>query len=102
MTLSYAKSLGPVKLTGGYIYYALGGTPPTGSRSDATDSQEVFVSATFDTILNPTLSVYREIANSPAWYFNFGISHSQPIVDKITLDLAASAGYYYSDTNDLV
>jgi Zn-dependent M28 family amino/carboxypeptidase len=60
----------------------------------------VFASATLDTILSPTLSVYREIAHTPAWYVNFGISHSQPIVDKITLDLAASAGYYYSDDSD--
>ena len=105
LTLSYAKTLGPVKLTGGYIYYALGGTPPAGSsdiNASSLDSQEVFVSATLDTILSPTLSVYREIAHSPAWYVNLGISHSQPIVDKITLDLAASAGYYYSDTTNMV
>jgi len=91
LTFSYAKTLGPVKLTGGYIYYALDGTD---------DTQELFVSATLNTILNPTLSVYRDIASAPAWYINFGISHSQPIVDKITLDLAASAGYYYSDDDD--
>ena len=105
LTLSYAKSLGPVKLTGGYIYYALGGTPPAGSsdvNASSLDSQEVFASATFDTILSPTLSIYREIAHSPAWYVSFGVSHSQPIVDKITLDLAASAGYYYSDTSNMV
>jgi hypothetical protein len=91
LTLSYAKTFGMVKLTGGYIYYALDGVQ---------DSQEVFASVGLDTILNPTLSVYREIAHLPAWYVNFGISHSQPIVDKITLDLAASAGYYYSDDSD--
>ena len=104
-TLSYAKALGPVKLTGGYIYYALGGTPPVGSQdlnASSLDSQEVFASATLDTILSPTLSIYREIAHAPAWYVNFGISHSQPIVDKITLDLGASAGYYYSDNNGMV
>jgi len=103
LTLSYAKALGPVKLTGGYIYYALGGTPPAGSQdinASTLDSQEVFASVGIDTILSPTLSVYREIAHSPAWYVNFGISHSQPIIDKITLDLGASAGYYYSDNND--
>ena len=93
MTLSYAKTLGMFKLSGGYIYYALDGLQ---------DSQEVFASVGLDTILNPTLSVYREIAHYPAWYFNFGISHSQPIVDKITLDLAASAGYYYSDTDNML
>ena len=105
ITLSYAKTLGPVKLTGGYMYYGLGGTPVAGSQdidSITPDSQEVFVSATIATILSPTLSVYREIAHTSAWYVNFGISHSQPIVDKITLDMAASAGYYYSEDSDFV
>jgi hypothetical protein len=105
LTLSYAKAFGPVKLTGGYIYYALGGTPPAGSQdinASSLDSQEVFASVTLDTILSPTLSVYREIAHAPAWYVNFGISHSQPIYEKITLDLGASAGYYYSDNNGMV
>lgn len=88
LTLSYSKTLGMAKLTGGYLYYGL----------DAiTDSQEVFGSVTLNTILSPTLSVYREIAHLPAWYVSLGVSHSQELVDKITLDLAASAGYYYSD-----
>ena len=91
LTLAYGKDLGPVKLNGGFIYYAL----------DAVqDSQELFVSATLNTILNPTLSVYREIAHVPAWYVSLGISHSQELVNKITLDLAASVGYYYSDDDD--
>ncbi len=93
-TLSYAKTLGMFKLSGGYIYYAL--------SLASKDSQEVFASVGLDTILSPTLTIYREIASSPAWYFNLGISHSQPIYEKITLDLAASAGYYYSDTDAMV
>ncbi len=88
LTLSYSKTLGIAKLTGGYIYYALDGL---------TDSQEVFGSLSLTTILNPTISVYKEIAHLPAWYVSVGISHSQELVNKITLDLAASAGYYYSE-----
>jgi hypothetical protein len=90
-TLSYSKTLGMVKLTGGYIYYAL---------DSMQDSQELFASATLNTLLSPTLTIYREIAHAPAWYLNFGLSHSLPVVDKITFDLAASAGYYYSDDDD--
>ena len=88
LTLSYSKTFGIAKLTGGYIYYALDGL---------TDSQEVFGSLSLGTILNPTISVYKEIAHLPAWYVSVGISHSQELVNKITLDLAASAGYYYSE-----
>ncbi len=88
LTLSYAKTLGIAKFTGGYIYYGL---------DSLTDSQEIFASVSIATILNPTISVYREIAHLPAWYINVGVSHSQELVNKITLDLAASAAYYYSD-----
>lgn len=88
LTLSYAKTFGIAKVTGGYAYYALDGL---------TDSQEVFASFGLSTILNPTISVYREIAHTPAWYVSVGVSHSQELVNKITLDVAASAGYYYSD-----
>ncbi len=88
ITLSYSKDVGMTTLTGGYIYYGL---------DSVTDSQELFASVALNTILKPTITVYREIAHTPAWYINIGISHSQPIYEKITLDLAASAGYYYSD-----
>lgn len=88
LTLSYSKTLGIAKLTGGYIYYGLDGL---------TDSQEIYASVSLATILNPTISVYREIAHLPAWYISVGVSHSQELVNKITLDLAASAGYYSSD-----
>jgi len=88
LTLSYAKTFGITKLTGGYIYYGLDGL---------TDSQEVFGSVGLTTILNPTISIYREIASMPAWYVNFGISHSLEVVNKITFDMAASGGYYFSD-----
>ncbi len=88
LTLSYATTLGPVKVGGGYIYYGLDGL---------TDSQEVYGSVGLNTLLNPTITVYREIAHTPAWYVNVGISHSQELVKDITLDAAASAGYYHSD-----
>ena len=88
ITLSYSKTLEIIKLTGGYIYYGL---------DSLTDSQEVFGSVGLTTLLNPTISIYREIAHLPAWYVNVGVSHSLELVDKITLDLAASAGYYISD-----
>ncbi len=88
LTLSYSHSIGIVGLTGGYIYYALDGL---------TDSQEVYGSVSLDTILSPTITVYREIAHLPSWYINVGVSHSQPITGEITLDAAASVSYYHSD-----
>ncbi len=90
-TLSYSKNLGLVTVGGGYIYYALDGTQ---------DSQELFATTTLNTLLNPTLSIYREIAHNSSWYLNLGLSQSIPVIDKITFDMGASAGYYYSDNNN--
>ena len=91
MTLSYGKTFGMVNAGVGYIYYGLDGI---------TDSQEVYLSLSLDTLLSPTLTVYREIAHLPSWYISLGISHSIELGKKITLDLSGSAGYYYSDSDD--
>jgi hypothetical protein len=93
MTLSYGKSFGIVNLGVGYIYYGLDGVD---------DSQEIYLSVGVDTLLSPTLTVYREIAHLPSWYISFGISHSIELMKKITLDLAGSVGYYYSEDDDFV
>ena len=100
MTLSYDKELGPVCLGVGYIYYGLAGVDD--NDNDLDDLEEIYLSIGIDTILSPTLTVYREIAHAPAWYFSFGLSHSFELPKDITLDLAGSVGYYYSnDADDL-
>ncbi len=93
LTLSYTHEFGPVKLTGGYIYYALEGVD---------DSQELFLKIGGNFLLSPTLSIYREIANYPGWYLNLGVSHSINLTKEITLDLGASIGYQISDTDKIV
>ena len=93
MTLSYDKSFGMVSLGVGYIYYAL----------DAIDdSQEIYLSVGLDTLLSPSLTVYREISHLPSWYISLGISHSFELPKEITLDLGGSVGYYASDDDDFV
>lgn len=92
-TLSYGKSFGSVSLEGGYIYYGLDGMD---------DSEELYLSVGFDTILSPTLTVYREISHLPCWYFSFDLSHSFELPKDITLDIGGSVGYYYSDDSDFV
>ncbi len=88
MTLSYSRSLGMVDLTGGYIYYGL---------DNADDTQEVYLSAALNTLLTPTLSIYRDIDHLPGWYVTLGISHSIPVKDDISLDLGAQIGYLSAD-----
>ncbi|MCX5865558.1 MAG: hypothetical protein NTW42_10920 [Deltaproteobacteria bacterium] len=84
MTLSYGWEMGPVAYSVGYIYYSL---------DSAHDSQEFFASAALNTILKPTLTVYRDTDFYPGWYTTLGISHSFPVKDEITLDLGAQVSY---------
>lgn len=93
LTLSYTRKLGPLSLTGGYIYYSL---------DNADDSQELFLKMAGDVLFIPTLSIYREMANYPGWYFNLGLSHSLNLTKEITLDLGASVGVQISDTDKIV
>lgn len=85
LTLSYTHVIDKLSLTGGYIYY---GTDYT------AETEEVFVTLTYDTLLKPTLSVYRDINEYGGTYFNLSIAHSFPVYKEITLDLGASAGYF--------
>lgn len=91
LTLSYGRKIGPVNARLGYIYYGL----------DAVDdSQEVFISVGLDTLLSPTLTVYREIAHYPGWYYLLGISHAFKLTEIATLNLAASVSYLKGEDVD--
>jgi len=93
-TVSYSKKLGILQVTPGYIYYALGA--PYAGGAAPLDSQELFVTLGLDTILSPTLTVYKEIAHYHQWYFLLGASHTIEFNKMISLKLAASASYLIS------
>ncbi len=88
MTMSYAWAMGPVNFSTGYTYYAM---------DSATDTQEVYLSATLDTLLKPTLKIYRDIDHYAGWYLSLGVSHAVPITGEINLDLGAQVGYLAAD-----
>ncbi len=90
LTLSYDKSFGMVGLGVGYIYYGLEGQ----------DSQELYVSVGLDTLLAPTLTIYRDYDAFDSWYLLFGISHSFELTDELSLDLGGSVSYYDYDDMD--
>lgn len=89
MTLSYDWSFDTVSMGVGYIYYALEGE----------DSQEAYLSIALDTILAPSLTIYRDFDTFPGFYYSLGIGHSIPIGD-MSLDLSAAIGYYDVDYCD--
>jgi hypothetical protein len=53
-----------------------------------------------DTLLTPTLTIYRDYDAFDSWYLLLGISHSFELTDELSLDLAGSVSYYdYDDTD---
>jgi len=93
-TFGYNKNLGPVTVEGGYIWYALSG---------AYDSHELYVSGTLNTILNPKLTIYREIGHYPGTYITLGVSQDVPIGSYVgmgNMDLHLGAKISYLASND--
>ncbi len=88
LTLSYDGTVEKIKYGGGYIYYGL---------DSVTDSQEVYVYFGLATLLNPKLTVCRDIDAMPGWYITAEVSHSLPISGDVTLDLGARAAYHSVD-----
>lgn len=88
-TLSYDGSLKMVDYGVGYIYYGFG--------DGIEDTQEIYVSAALQTLLSPTLTVYRDIDVGPSTYITLDVSHSFPVTEKYSLDLGAQVSYYDFD-----
>jgi hypothetical protein len=86
--LSYTHNIGKLALSGGVWYYG---------TQYMDDTEELFVSATYDVISKPTLVVYRDINAFPATYINLSLAHSVPVGHGITADFGASAGYLAGD-----
>jgi hypothetical protein len=93
-TVSYSHKFGIVQVTPGYIYYALGA--PYAGGTAPLDSQELFLTVGLDTILSPTVTVYKEIDHYRQWYFLLGFSQTIEFNKIISLKLAASASYLLS------
>lgn len=98
LTLCYSKAFGIVNAGVGYIYYGLGAANPGGIKPP--DSQEVFAAIGLSTLLNPTLTVYKEVDHYKQWYALLGISHTFELNKTFSLKLAASASYLKSDYAD--
>ena len=84
LTLSYSFSKNKFNFSGGYIYYALEG---------AHDTQELFFSAAYDVLLNPTLVLYYDYDEGQGAFIIASIDHSFDLGKNIPLDVGASASY---------
>jgi len=89
LTLSYDGSAGIVGYGAGYIYYGLEGV---------RDTQEVYAKASLNTLLTPTLTLYKEFTATKGWYVKLGIGQTLELTKDIKLALGAGAGYLDSQT----
>lgn len=88
MTISYDNAVGMINYSLGYIYYGLDG---------ADDTQELYGSFAFDTILAPSLTIYRDISSFPGWYTTLAVSHTFELSEQTSLDLGGHVSYMSAD-----
>ena len=65
LTVSYSKTLGLFNVGGGYIYY--GTASMNKDAPDRNDSEEIFATVSLNTLLAPTLTLYKEIDHYRNW-----------------------------------
>jgi len=94
LTLGITKSLGPVNLSGGYIYYNFFG-------ASETNTQELYLGASMEVVagISASATAYRDIDLFDGWYFDFNLSKTfKPcsavdIVTTIGMGLADDSGW---------
>ncbi len=102
-TLDYSGSFDKLNYSLGYIYYDF---PHTGF----TDTHELYVSAGYDALLSPTLTVYRDLRSNDGFYITVGLSHDIELKQLFgsTFSTSATVGYatkrmtkyYYGERKD--
>lgn len=92
--LSYSNSIDKISYSFGWIYYDY-------ATLAVGENQEIYASIGYDTILSPTLSVYREIEVGEAYYVSLDLSHSIDLQNNMTMDGGFKAGYMYDEDGDL-
>jgi hypothetical protein len=88
LTLNYNYSIDKWILSAGYIYYALNG---------ANDTQEIYLSTSYSTLLNPTLTVYYDYDEGNGAFIIASIGHSFEVFRDSSLKLGASVSYNIND-----
>ena len=84
MTLSYTRSIDKWTFGAGYIYYAL---------NNYNDTQELYLSAAYDILLKPTLTVYYDFDEGNGAFLVASFGHSFEVAKGINWNLGASASY---------
>jgi hypothetical protein len=84
LTLNYTFSMDKLSFDAGYIYFGL---------DNATDTQEVYLSIAYDTVLSPALTIYYDFDEGKGSFIEASIGHDIAVGSDMTLSLGASASY---------
>ncbi len=93
----------------GYIMYyfpsTTGMTAGLGTGGNPASFQELYAGLAVDTLLNPSVTIYRGITPSgPArgngWYISAGVDHSVALPEELAVDLSATVGWGDSNYNN--
>ena len=66
------------------------------------DTSELYLSTGYDTLLSPSLTIYRDIGTLPGWYLNLSLGHSFKLTETLNLDISGSVGYASTDDDSVV
>lgn len=88
LTLNYAFSVDRLSFEAGYIYYALEG---------ADDTQEIYLTAWYDVMLSPSLTIYYDFDEGDGAFIVAALSYTVPLQNRMGINLGASAGYNAGD-----
>lgn len=84
ITLSYTRSIDKWTFATGYIYYAL---------NNANDTQEVYLSISYDMLLKPTLTIYYDFDEGNGAFITASIGHTVEVLKDINLNFGVLASY---------
>lgn len=84
LTLSYTRVMDKWTFGAGYIYYAL---------NNANDTQEIFLSVSYDTLFKPVLTVYYDFDEGNGIFITASVSHTIEIFKGINCNFGALASY---------
>jgi len=86
-TLDYSLERGPVGFSVGYIFYDFPGTP------DGGNTEELYAGVSLNTVLSPTLTVYRDVDAIDGTYVVFQMEHSMELTDKTDLSFGGTLAW---------
>jgi hypothetical protein len=86
----YTWTLGQMSLTAGALTYQYTGEVERGLGYG--DTEELYLIASWDVLLAPTISYYHDIDAVDGGYLQLGVSHSFALGDKVSLDLSGAVG----------